>query len=48
MANSLKARCECDLLTANSLLSNSFAKQTKNNDPSEGEKKTKTSEEFYC
>lgn len=42
MANSLKARCECDLLTANSRLSNSFAKQTKNNDPSEGGKKTRS------
>jgi hypothetical protein len=29
VANSLRARCECDLLTANSCLSNSFAKQTK-------------------
>ena len=41
MANSLKARCECDLLTANSRLSSSFAKQTKNNDPSERKKKKK-------
>ena len=40
MANSLKARCGRDLLTANSRLSNSFAKQTKNNDPSEKKKKT--------